>query len=161
MGRHGVISALVFTIVLWAGAALAAGPEFGTEGTVWGDVYFAAESAELSGAAMKELDTLAAWTKGHPGAMVLLAGYDEQRTPEKESVALGWKRARAVSDYLVSKGADPGMVNSISFGNTKLAVTGDGEPVWSKNRRVRYRAVDMSGDGKDEEPSGVCQRCKR
>lgn len=161
MGKRYIVIAAVLAVMLCAGTARAAGPDFGSEGTVWGDVYFASGSATLDGAARKELDKLLAWLKEHPGAMVLLAGYDDQRTPEKESMELGWARARAVSGYLAKAGADPSLINSISFGNTKLAATGTGEAVWSKNRRVRYRAVEMDSGKEKEEPSGVCQRCKR
>lgn len=140
----------------------AQGPDYSISGTVWGDVYFARSSSELSPEAKKTLAEVAGWIKKHPGAMVLLAGYDEQRTPEKESIDLGWKRAAAVKDYLVSHGADPDKANTISFGNTRLALVGDSEEVYARNRRVRYRVVGPTDTEKMEGmPSGVCQRCKR
>jgi hypothetical protein len=35
--------------------------------------------------------------------MVLLAGYDDQRTPEKDSIEIGWKRTK-VQEFLTSRG---------------------------------------------------------
>ena len=129
---------------------------------VWGDVYFDKGSAALTDTAKKDLNDVSAWIKKHPASMVLLAGYDDQRAPEAEGMEIGWKRAGAVKDYLARLGVNPDRINAISFGNTKLAVTGQGEEVWSKNRRVRYRVVEPGGNDKMEGmPSGVCQRCKK
>jgi len=129
---------------------------------VSGDIYFGVKSAELTAEAKKTTDELYVWVRDHPGSTVLLAGYDDQRTPEKESVELGWKRAEAVRDRLISLGVAPNSVHAISFGNTKTAASGEGEAVWSKNRRVRYRIAPPPGSEKTEGmPGGVCQRCKK
>jgi peptidoglycan-associated lipoprotein len=154
---------IIFVLVFLACApAFAQGPDYSISGSVWGDVYFARGGYELSPEANKTLEEVAGWIKKHPGAMVLLAGYDEKRTPEKESIELGWKRAGAVRDRLVSLGADPDKVNMISFGNTRVTLTGDSEESYSKSRRVRYRVVGPADTEKMEGmPSGVCQRCKK
>jgi peptidoglycan-associated lipoprotein len=156
------LTVMLVLVLLACAPAFAQGPDYTISGTVWGDVYFARGGFELSPEAKKTLDEVADWTKKHPGAMVLLAGYDEKRTPEKESVELGWKRAGAVRDYLVSLGADPDKVNAISFGNTRSELIGETEEVYAKNRRVRYRVVGPTDSEKMEgKPSGVCQRCKK
>jgi peptidoglycan-associated lipoprotein len=157
------ISTLAVLVFIGASlAALAQGPDYTIQGSVWGDVYFGTGSAALTEKARKDLDDVSAWIKKRPTALVLLAGYDDQRTPEADSIELGAHRATSVSDYLASHGVDPGKINMMSFGNTKLAVTGSGEEVWSKNRRVRYRVVEPTDNGKMEGmPSGVCQRCKK
>ena len=127
-----------------------------------GDVYFGAGSAELAKDARKTLGEVWAYLKKRPGSLVMLAGYDDRRTPAKESIELGWRRAQAVEDYLVSLGADRDMVRSISFGNTRHAAAGDGEAAWSKDRRVRYLVSPPRDNEKMEAPpSGVCQRCKK
>jgi len=154
---------VVYLMLVFAGtASLAEGPDYSIQGSVWGDVYFDAGSAALADKSKKELDEVAGWIKKHPGAMVLLAGYDDQRTPEEKSVELGWKRAEAVKDCLASLGVAADSINTISFGNTKVAYQGSGEDAWARNRRVRYRVVETSDTGKMEgKPNGVCQRCKR
>lgn len=152
----------IWILLLMAAPGYASGPDFSSEGMAWGDIYFAKGSAELSTEARQELAELAGWLKKHPTAMVLLAGYDDQRTPEKDSVEIGWKRTKAVQEFLTSRGAEAGKVNAISFGNTRGIVAGQGEEVWAKNRRVRYRAVESSpGASPEDSMGGVCQRCKR
>jgi len=137
-------------------------PDYTIADAAWGDVYFAKGSHELTPEAKKTLDGLAAWLKGRPDSVVMLAGYDGPGLPEKESIELGWSRAKAVGDYLVKQGADGSKIKTISFGNTKIAVPGEDEEAMSKNRRVRYRVagpVDM--EKMQGPPSGVCQRCKK
>ncbi|MGB4783019.1 OmpA family protein [Candidatus Methylomirabilis sp.] len=152
----------IWFLLLLAAPGYAAGPDFSSGGMDWGDLYFSKGSAELSAEARQELAELAGWLKKHPDAMVLLAGYDDQRTPEKDSTDLGWNRTKAVQGYLSSRGVDAGKVNAISFGNTRGIVAGQGEAVWAKNRRVRYRAVESSpGTSREDSMGGVCQRCKK
>ncbi len=158
-----VVMACLIIILLGVSSCLAASPDVSTPGMAWGDIFFPKGSAEISPEARQDLAELSAWLKKHPGAMVLLAGYDDQQTPEKDSIDLGWKRTKAVQDYLISRGVDAAKVNAISFGNTRGIVAGQGEEVWAKNRRVRYRAVE-SEPGTTPEDSiggGVCQKCKR
>jgi hypothetical protein len=130
----------IWILLLMAAPVYAYGPDFSSEGMAWGDI----------------------WLKKHPDAMVLLAGYDDQRSQEEDSIELGWKRTKAVQEYLTSRGVDTGKVNAISFGNTRGIVDGQVEEIWAKNRRVRYRAVDSSpGTSPEDSMGGVCQRCKR
>ncbi len=157
-----IILATMIAVFVSANICMAAGPDLSTEGMAWGDIYFSKGKAELSNEARQELAELSAWLKKHPSAMVLLAGYDEQGTPENESVELGWKRTGAVQEYLASRGVPPAKINAISFGNTKGTAPGQSEYEQAKNRRVRYRAVESAeGSAKEDGIGGVCQRCKR
>jgi outer membrane protein OmpA-like peptidoglycan-associated protein len=159
MGKLIIAFILVFAV---SGIAWADGPNYGITGSVWGDIYFDKGSAELSNNARKHVADIYEWTKKHPKASVLLAGYDDQRTPEKASIELGWKRTQAVKDLLVQLGADADRVNMISFGNTRVTAAGTNEEDLAKNRRVRYRVVEPSDSERIEgKPSGVCQRCKK
>lgn len=132
------------------------------EGQAWGDIYFGTLSAALDDRAMTAIEKLYAWVNEHPGSMVFLAGYDDQRTARDTSIQIGWQRANAVRDYLISLGMDGAKIKTISFGNTHIALPGEGEAVWSKNRRVRYRVIPPTDNTKMEgRPTGVCQRCKK
>lgn len=155
---------LIFAAVMFlmSGSALAGMSGMGIKGSVSGDVYFGKGGYELDDDAKKTLAGVADWVKKHKDASVMLAGYDEQRTPREESIELARKRTDAVAEYLSSIGVPKDSISAISFGNTKLKAEGEGEAVWSKNRRVRYLVVEPPPEGKMEgPPSGVCQRCKK
>jgi outer membrane protein OmpA-like peptidoglycan-associated protein len=156
---------MVFALLVSAGLSARAQEQehpYSIQGQAWGDIYFGTLSAELDAKAMSTIGKLYALVKGHPGSMVFLAGYDDQRTETDTSIQLGWQRVNAVRDYLVSLGMDGDKIKTISFGNTHIALPGEGEAVWSKNRRVRYRVIPPTDDTKMEgRPSGVCQRCKK
>ena len=69
--------------------------------------------------------------------MKLEGNCDERGTVEYNQ-ALGQRRAEAVRDYLVGAGVDVSRLKTISYGKENPAVQGDGEEVWSKNRRVDF-----------------------
>ena len=149
-------------ILFLSGTALAGMTGMGIKASVSGDIYFGEGSYALTEDARKMLAGVADWIKKNKDAIVMLAGYDEQRTPRDESIELARKRTDSVADYLSSLGVPGDSISAISFGNTKLAAEGEGEAVWSKNRRVRYLVVGPPPEGKMEgPPSGVCQRCKK
>lgn len=161
MRRFIAVVALALA-ALTAGHAYSQEPSYTIEGYLWGDVYFDTLSSELDDPAMTELEKLRDWLIERPGSTVLLASYDDQRTNGERSIEIGWERAYAVRDYLVSIGVDPNSVKAISFGNTKGTLAGSGEKVWARERRVRYRVVPAETEIKMEgRPSGVCQKCKK
>ena len=155
-----VIILLLVSLAL-PGPALCQGPDYSIEGSVWGDVYFTRGGAELSDEARKNLAGVAGWIKKRQKSMVLLAGYDERGAAAAADT--GRKRTDAVAKFLADSGVDPSSINSISFGDTKSS--GATEAERAKDRRVRYRVVDVKagGDGgmQDGPMSGVCQRCKK
>ena len=161
MRKTWLLGISMLALVAVAQTAFGLGPDYSIENTVWGDIYFAKGSAALSDEAKKNLTDVSVWIKKHPKSMVLLAGYDEKGGTDAADT--GRKRADAVADFLAGAGVDSSAIKSIGFGDTKSS--GVSEPERSKDRRVRYRIVDMSagGDmqgGKDP-MSGVCQRCKK
>src|SRR5512143_2540405 len=100
--RHAAL-ALVF-LVLTAAAGYAQMPGMSIKGSVSGDVYFGKGSNDLTDEARKTLAEVADWAKKHKNSTVMLAGYDDQRTPQEESIELARQRNAAVTDYLVSLG---------------------------------------------------------
>jgi peptidoglycan-associated lipoprotein len=72
----------------------------------------------------------------HPGAKVLLEGNTDPRGSREYNVALGERRANAVSELLKSKGVNPDQIRVISYGAEKLAVPGRDEESYRRDRRV-------------------------
>lgn len=83
-------------------------------------------------AILAEGDYLAA----HPNARVLLEGHTDPRGSREYNIALGERRARAVSDILAEKGVHSDQVRVVSYGAQKRAENGSGEDAYRLDRRV-------------------------
>lgn len=93
-------------------------------------------SAELPELLKKQLDVFAEVLKGKKGSgrQVKVIGHaDASGSPEANQV-LSLKRAEAVKGYLVSKGADPGMLVVVGVGEKDLK--NPANPTAAENRRV-------------------------
>jgi len=97
---------------------------------------FEVGSAELPDLLRKQLDVFAEVLRTKKGSsqMVRVEGHaDASGTPEANQ-QLSQRRADAVKSYLVSLGADPGMLDAVGMGSKVPKVTGD--PYAAANRRV-------------------------
>lgn len=70
---------------------------------------------------------------------VSLEGHTDERGSREYNLALGQKRAEAVSQQLGLLGVAAGQAEPVSFGKERPAVQGTGEAVWAKNRRVEVK----------------------
>jgi peptidoglycan-associated lipoprotein len=70
-----------------------------------------------------------------PG-VVTVTGHCDERGSEEYNLALGERRAETVKRYLVDLGVPASRVRTLSFGEGRPAVPGEGEVVWSRNRRA-------------------------
>jgi peptidoglycan-associated lipoprotein len=98
-------------------------------------IYFEFDSAELLAAARQELQTLAAWLRRDAAATVTIEGHADQRGTAEYNVGLGERRAHAIREYLVQLGVAAARLSTISFGEERPAMAGDGEASWARNRR--------------------------
>jgi len=71
-----------------------------------------------------------------PDDGVLVAGHCDERGTIEYNLALGEQRAQAIKQYLVDAGVMESRIETVSHGEEQPAVMGDGEAVWSQNRRV-------------------------
>jgi peptidoglycan-associated lipoprotein len=98
-------------------------------------VYFEFDSTTLSTEARAELEQLAAWLASHPKARITIEGHADARGTDEYNVALGQKRAQVIQDYLGRLGVERARLKTISYGEERPAVDGDGEDSWARNRR--------------------------
>ena len=100
--------------------------------------YFEFDKSSLTAEARRDLDACAADLRSSPRD-IRLEGHGDERGTREYNIALGERRAKAVSDYLVSSGVSRGSIETISYGEENAAVSGDNEAAWSKNRRVELK----------------------
>ena len=73
------------------------------------------------------------------GLHVEVQGHADARGTSEYNLALGQKRAEAVVKFMHALGVPPDRTTAVSYGREKPLVEGEGEHVWSKNRRAEFR----------------------
>jgi peptidoglycan-associated lipoprotein len=100
-------------------------------------VYFDFDRWNLRDDARRALRSNAELLQTNPAwGVVTVAGHCDERGSEEYNLALGDRRADAVKRYLVDLGVSSARLHTVSFGESRPAVPGEGEPAWSRNRRA-------------------------
>lgn len=98
--------------------------------------YFDFDRSEVNDNEKPAIFANATYLAAHPGAKVLLEGHTDPRGSREYNVALGERRANAISELLKSKGVNSDQIRVISYGAEKLAVPGRDEDSYRRDRRV-------------------------
>jgi peptidoglycan-associated lipoprotein len=129
-----------------AGAGGAAGGGLGDSGLypdvrtrfVQEDVFFAFDSAALSGEARDVLRFKAKWLQENPGVNILIEGHTDERGTGEYNLALGERRALTARDFLVNLGISPERIRTVSYGEERPADPGHDAEAWARNRRAHF-----------------------
>lgn len=73
---------------------------------------------------------------GHPNIRVRIEGHTDERGSREYNVALGEKRAKAISNILMLKGVAQHQITIVSFGKEKPLCKVHNESAWAQNRRA-------------------------
>ena len=84
------------------------------------------------------LDRIAQYMKKHPNLKIRIEGNCDERGTVEYNLVLGWKRAMAAKQYLVSKGISPNRISIISYGKSRPLDPAHNEYAWAKNRRDHF-----------------------
>jgi outer membrane protein OmpA-like peptidoglycan-associated protein len=98
-------------------------------------LYFETAEDALNAAAQSTLTSLVPCYQG-AAVPVNVSGHADVRGTTDYNVALAYRRALSVRDYLVGAGIAPGKLLVTSFGEERPADPGPGPEAWAKNRRV-------------------------
>lgn len=82
------------------------------------------------------IETHARFLKNSPSRKVMLEGHTDDRGGREYNLALGQKRAEAVSRALSLLGVPGAQVEAVSFGKEKPAMVGNNDAAYAENRRV-------------------------
>jgi len=105
-------------------------------GNVGNTIYFETDSALLVSEAQLYLQKQAAWLICSPQYRVIIEGHADERGTREYNLALGERRAQAVTKYLIALGIDPKRLRTISYGKERPVCTEADETCWSQNRRT-------------------------
>lgn len=100
------------------------------------DAFFDSSLSELRIDARDALAADAQWLQAHPTVRITIEGHCDERNTAEYNLALGWRRANAVRDYLVSLGVAAGRIATISYGEERPFAEGHDEASWAQNRRA-------------------------
>lgn len=103
-------------------------------------VHFAFDSTSVSSAEQEKVAAVAQSIRAS-GKTVIVAGFTDNRGTEEYNRSLGERRALAVREALIAKGAAANKVQTVSFGKEMPADSADNESAWAKNRRAEFGVV--------------------
>ena len=102
-------------------------------------VYFGFDASNLAASELAKAEAVAQHLLAKPNRVVMIEGNCDERGSNEYNLALGDTRANTIRDYMVNQlGVAADRVQTKSYGEEKPAVSGQGEAVWSKNRRGEF-----------------------
>jgi OmpA-OmpF porin, OOP family len=109
------------------------------------NIKYATNSYEPDPASKKVLDDLAETMKAYTGVKIEISGFTDNAGAEKPNQTLSEKRAGAVMEYLIQKGADAARMSSIGHGEDPQYFVGDNKTAEGrqKNRRVEITSSEF------------------
>ena len=99
-------------------------------------IYFDYDNATVSSEFRQVLEAHAAYLVDNFAARVVLEGHTDERGTREYNLALGENRALSVKRQLSIMGVRDAQMDLVSFGEEKPEMLGQGEEVFSLNRRV-------------------------
>ena len=102
-------------------------------------IYFDYDSFSVKPEYQGLVDQHARFLQSNKGRSISLEGNTDERGSREYNLALGQKRAEAVSRAMTLVGASDAQIEAVSFGEEKPAVQGSSEDAYAKNRRVEIR----------------------
>jgi OOP family OmpA-OmpF porin len=105
-------------------------------------VHFEFNKARITRDAALLLDQLSLAFLGQPTLRAEIDGHTDSVGSEASNLALSEKRAQAVRDYLIGRGARPDQLTARGYGKSELLVSPErGEADAERNRRVELRVL--------------------
>ncbi|MFM2656807.1 peptidoglycan-associated lipoprotein Pal [Vibrio owensii] len=99
-------------------------------------IYFAFDNSTIAGDYEEMLAAHASYLSKNPALKVTIEGHADERGTPEYNIALGERRAEAVSNYLQALGVQADQISIVSYGEEKPLLLGQSEDVYAKNRRA-------------------------
>jgi len=100
------------------------------------------------------LDRVAQSLVQYPNSLIDVYGHTDSTGSDAYNQALSERRARAVADYLISRGVGYARIRSQGFGESQPIASNDSEQGRQANRRVEIKIVPISQDDVNAARSG-------
>ena len=107
------------------------------------DIFFDYDKALLLQQSYNELQGLLETLSRYPSMKIEIRGHTDGHGSIDYNQRLSENRAKAVVDYLVSKGIDPRRLQYMGFGKSQPIDTNATEEGRARNRRVEFYIISM------------------
>lgn len=102
------------------------------------DIFFEFDKATLTAKAREALTKTGAWLRVNTDVVITIEGHCDERGTNEYNLALGDRRAESVKTFLTDLGVDRSRLTTISYGEERPFVRGQGEAAWARNRRAHF-----------------------
>ncbi len=99
-------------------------------------VYFEFDSSTLDQDSRAVVEAHANYLINNPGINLVLEGHADERGTREYNLALGERRALAVSDFMGALGVSANRIQNVSYGEERPEALGHDESAWRLNRRT-------------------------
>ena len=110
-------------------------------------LFFKADSANIEPVSLPSLNELVGFMSGHPDIIIEVGGHTNNIPPHEYCDRLSTARAKAVADYLVSKGVQGSRVRYRGYGKRNPIATNATAAGRRQNQRVEVKILSTSGSG--------------
>lgn len=102
------------------------------------DIFFSYDSASIPSDGEEIISRMAKDLERDTGSKVEVEGHCDKRGTAEYNLALGEERAKSVAKALVSQGASPDQISTVSYGEEIPLDPSDSDAAYAKNRRVHF-----------------------
>lgn len=99
-------------------------------------IFFKFDNSTISPSYENVLAAHAAYLSANPSEQVTIEGHADERGTPEYNIALGERRAEAVSNYIQALGVQANQISIVSYGEEKPLEFGQTESAYSQNRRA-------------------------
>ncbi len=97
---------------------------------------FGFDSFSVSSADYPALQAHSEFLVANPDKSIRIEGHTDERGSREYNIALGERRAKSVTNFLVSNGVNPSQIKVVSYGEEKPVRSGHDESSYKENRRA-------------------------
>ena len=107
------------------------------------NIFFATGDFSLRPESAAELDIIVRWLQENPGVRIRINGHTDNVGQAADNMNLSTRRARAVTEYLHSKGIEASRLTFQGYGATRPVASNADEAGRARNRRTELEIISQ------------------
>jgi len=104
--------------------------------TIGDRVLFAVDTSTLTPEGRATLTAQAGWLRDNPEYAAIIEGHADEQGTREYNLALGARRANAVSEFLISQNVSASRLRTLTYGKERPLEVCSAEACYAKNRRA-------------------------